>query len=63
MVKKCIKDILNKSTTEYLKLLHGCVLSYETELLLYNISMNNYETCNMLDDVKKIDNQKIKIKW
>ena len=62
LLKKCIKDILNKSTTEYLKLLHGCVLSYETELLLYNISMNNYETCNMLDDVKKIDNQKVKIK-
>ena len=62
LLEKCIKDILNKSTTEYLKLLHGCKLSYETTLLLYNISMNNYKTCNMLDDVKKIDNQKVKTK-
>lgn len=62
ILKNCIKNILNKSTTEYLKLLHGCELSYETELLLYNISMNNYKTCNMLDDVKKIDNQKVKTK-
>ena len=62
MVKKCIKDILNKSTTEYLKLLYGCDLSYETTLLLYNIAMKNHETFNMLEDVKKIDNQKVKIK-
>ena len=62
LLKKCIKVILNESTTEYLKLLYGCDLSYETTLLLYNISMKNYETCNVLEDVKKIDNQKIKIK-
>ena len=62
LLKNCIKYILNESTTEYSKLLYGCDLSYETTLLLYNISMNNYKTCNMLDDVKKIDNQKVKTK-
>ena len=61
-LKASIKNILSKSNNEYLKLLSGCKLSYKTINLLYNISIKNYNTYNLLNDIKNIEKNENKSK-
>lgn len=57
-----IEKLKNYSDYEYLKLINGLNLSNKTLHLLYYISERKIITTNVLNEVKKIDKKKIKIK-
>ena len=55
-------NIKRKSNTEYLKLINGFNLNEDTLTLLYSLSTGEMFTDNILEEVKNIDKEKIKIK-
>ena len=58
----CIENLKKESTTEYRKLINGFSLSEKTIWLLYNIYAKNYETLNILNEVKQINKVRVKVK-